>query len=91
MCYNPGASLDPDRSQKGNARSIPSIRAAGWGTRLTPGQKSSISCSILVRSRARLAGSNAADVFHIAVFISDFYLNIFTVTLFEPYNKRMIM
>ena len=56
-----------------------------------PGRKLSVSRSILVRSRRRLAGWIAPDSFYTVVFFLYFISNIFFAILFKPSNKIMVM
>ena len=61
-----------------------------WRTgdaRSRSGRKSSISRSILGRSRPRLAGSHAFYVLQGVAYFVNFILQIFVVTLFELTNK----
>ena len=79
---SPGASRGSRAFPKRKARSIPSIRAVSWHARFSSGRKSSISRSILVRLRARLAGSTASDVLQGLVFFIYFISHIFMYMLF---------
>ena len=71
--------------------SIPSVRAVSWHARFSPGRKSSIVGSILVRSGLRLAGSAAIFVLYGLVFPLYFTSYIYVVTPFEQANKMMII
>ena len=82
---SPRASMEAACSQKGNPHQC--HQSTRWTGDARSGRKSSISCSILGRSRPRLAGSHAFCVLQGVVYFSNFILQIFVVTLFEPNNK----
>src|SRR5882672_7912440 len=88
---SPGVSPGDACSQKG--RRDQSHQSARWtgNARLAPVQKSSISRSILVRSRSRLAGSTARVVPQVLVFFSYFILQIISATYSERADKMLII
>ena len=80
------------RIPKKDIRSVPSIpsisvRAVSWHARFSPGRKSSIVGSILVRSGLCLAGSAVIFVLYGLVFPLYFTSYIYVVTPFEQANE----
>ena len=68
---------------KRKAGSIPSIRAGGWDACFVSGRKLSISRSIFVRLRPRLAGLAAIFVLQGLELFLDFILQTYITTCFE--------
>jgi len=88
---NPGRAPGAARSKKGRRDQSHQSARVSWDARFPPGRKSSVSRSILARSRPRLAGSAAVDVLQGLVFFSYLISNIFVAALFERANKIMFM
>jgi len=84
------ASTKKGKSQSKAAINSINPRRAG-NARLDAGRKLSISCSILVRSAPKLAGSIGRTISYRLVFFSDFISHFFLVPLFESPSKIMLM
>jgi hypothetical protein len=87
----PGANTGCRGVPKKEAAINPINPRMSWDARFAPGRKSSVSRSILIRLRPRLAGSTAADVLQGLVFFSYLISNIFVAALFEQAKKMMFM